>query len=412
MSIIARSARTHREQRLDYANDPHRRRVPSGPRPAHESADTRLTRLTDVDVHRLIRRGTTFGPPYDPNTLSELADTVPRSAIFLFISARAMATIEFLQQSVSDGDFIGANGGATRSLGGRRRGDIHQFPRSRSATHPGRRDVRCTSRRWILFHAEHQWIEVARELERIREANDVRSLTDLARWRSLGRRHRPLRVYESGEHGAHRPRHVRFFLGRRKCDLLERHRSHDRRSPRHRCRRRRRREFRPRRSARFASASGSVSSNAVIPGRCAGAELARLPGVQRAVAHGERREGCVNAGGRCPGVRRPAFRSVLPRLDRPRFQATCRICCSTTTCSASSSSSIRTACSIRRRARCAVRSPRPSRSHNRAAASRVLRTHRLGRTARADQHTAHDPALSGRRFARPVESADAVRDPE
>ena len=70
--------------------------------------DSKLTRLTDVNLHRLIRRGTTYGPPYDPNALSEADDEVPRGAIFLFISAKAMATIEFLQQEwINDGNFIG-----------------------------------------------------------------------------------------------------------------------------------------------------------------------------------------------------------------------------------------------------------------------------------------------------------------
>jgi deferrochelatase/peroxidase EfeB len=71
--------------------------------------DTQLTRLTDVNIHRLIRRGTTYGKPYDKNALSEEDDEIPRGAIFLFISAKAMATMEFLQQEwINEGDFIGA----------------------------------------------------------------------------------------------------------------------------------------------------------------------------------------------------------------------------------------------------------------------------------------------------------------
>ena len=43
------------------------------------------------------------------NALSEQDDEVPRGAIFEFISAKAMATIEFLQQEwINDGNFIGA----------------------------------------------------------------------------------------------------------------------------------------------------------------------------------------------------------------------------------------------------------------------------------------------------------------
>ena len=41
----------------------------------------------------------------------------------------------------------------------------------------------------------------------------------------------------------------------------------------------------------------------------------QIAGRSRAVAHGERRERGVDAGGRCPRVRRAAFRPVLPRLD-------------------------------------------------------------------------------------------------
>jgi deferrochelatase/peroxidase EfeB len=71
--------------------------------------DTELSRLTDVNVHRIIRRGTTYGVPYDPDAVSEEDDEVPRGAYFLFISAKAMATIEFLQQEwINDGNFIGA----------------------------------------------------------------------------------------------------------------------------------------------------------------------------------------------------------------------------------------------------------------------------------------------------------------
>jgi Dyp-type peroxidase family len=99
-----------RNNDFDYSNDARGRQVPFG---CHirrmNPRDTKLTRLTDVNIHRIIRRGTTYGPPYDPNALSEADDEVPRGAYFLFISAKAMATIEFLQQEwINDGNFIGA----------------------------------------------------------------------------------------------------------------------------------------------------------------------------------------------------------------------------------------------------------------------------------------------------------------
>src|SRR5215470_10334117 len=99
----------HRNNNFNYANDPRGRQVPFGSHIRRMNPrDTELTRLTDVNIHRLIRRGTTFGPPYDPNAMSEKDDEVPHGAIFLFMSAKAMATMEFLQQEwINDGNFIG-----------------------------------------------------------------------------------------------------------------------------------------------------------------------------------------------------------------------------------------------------------------------------------------------------------------
>jgi Dyp-type peroxidase family len=105
----ALGADPHRNNDFNYSNDARGRQAPLG---CHirrmNPRDAQLTRLTDVNLHRLIRRGTTYGPPYDPNAVSEADDEVPRGAIFLFISAKAMATIEFLQQEwINDGNFMG-----------------------------------------------------------------------------------------------------------------------------------------------------------------------------------------------------------------------------------------------------------------------------------------------------------------
>src|SRR5215467_2319072 len=98
-----------RNNDFNYANDARGLQVPRG---CHirrmNPRDTELARLTDVNIHRIIRRGTTYGAPYDPNVLSDEDDEVPRGAYFLFISAKAMATIEFLQQEwINDGNFMG-----------------------------------------------------------------------------------------------------------------------------------------------------------------------------------------------------------------------------------------------------------------------------------------------------------------
>lgn len=105
----ALGADPQRNNDFNYAGDPRGLRAPLG---CHirrmNPRDTELTRLTDVNLHRVLRRGTTYGPPYDPNDVSKEADEVPRGAYFLFISANAMATIEFLQQEwINDGNFMG-----------------------------------------------------------------------------------------------------------------------------------------------------------------------------------------------------------------------------------------------------------------------------------------------------------------
>ena len=69
--------------------------------------DTEMAQLADVNLHRIIRRSTTYGAPYDPNATSEQDDEIPRGIFFIFISAKAMATMEFLQQEwINNGNFM------------------------------------------------------------------------------------------------------------------------------------------------------------------------------------------------------------------------------------------------------------------------------------------------------------------
>jgi Dyp-type peroxidase family len=100
-----------RNNDFHYAHDPHGRQVPLGSHIRRMNPrDTELAVLTDVNLHRVIRRGTTYGPPYDPNAVSVADDQVSRGAYFLFISAKAMASMEFLQQEwVNNGNFVGLN---------------------------------------------------------------------------------------------------------------------------------------------------------------------------------------------------------------------------------------------------------------------------------------------------------------
>jgi len=127
----ALGADPHRNNDFNYSNDPRGRQAPFG---CHirrmNPRDTKLTRLTDVNLHRIIRRGTTYGPPYDPNALSEADDEIPRGAYFLFISAKAMDTIEFLQQEwINDGNFIGIGGERDPIIGRQDDDAIFTIPR-------------------------------------------------------------------------------------------------------------------------------------------------------------------------------------------------------------------------------------------------------------------------------------------
>lgn len=68
--------------------------------------DSQLTIMTDVHIHRIIRRSSTFGPKWQ-RSLSAKDDNGERGIFFIFISARAYDTIEFFQQEwINRGNFI------------------------------------------------------------------------------------------------------------------------------------------------------------------------------------------------------------------------------------------------------------------------------------------------------------------
>ncbi len=127
----ALGADPRRNNDFNYANDPHGRKVPFGSHIRRMNPrDTELARMTDVNLHRIIRRGTTYGPPYDPNAVSEKDDEIPRGAYFLFMSAKAMATIEFLQQEwINDGNFIGVGDERDPIIGVQEEGAIFTIPK-------------------------------------------------------------------------------------------------------------------------------------------------------------------------------------------------------------------------------------------------------------------------------------------
>src|SRR5258705_7603820 len=86
-----------RNNDFTYASGPQGKRVPLGCHMRRMNPrDTKMPVLTDVNIHPIIRRSTTYGAPYDRNAISDRDDEEPRGIYFLFISAKAMNTLEFL----------------------------------------------------------------------------------------------------------------------------------------------------------------------------------------------------------------------------------------------------------------------------------------------------------------------------
>ena len=159
-----------RNNDFTYANDPDGKQAPLGCHMRRMNPrDTKMPVLTDVNIHRIIRRSTTYGAPYDPNALSERDDEVPRGLHFLFISAKAMATLEFLQREwINDGNFIGRWRGTRphRGPAGRRR-DVHDSKGSGEAARSWHPDVQCAARRRVFLHAEPVGAEMAGGSQRL-----------------------------------------------------------------------------------------------------------------------------------------------------------------------------------------------------------------------------------------------------
>ena len=122
---------SQRNNDFTYADDPGGKQVPLGSHMRRMNPrDTKMPVLADVNIHRMIRRTTTYGAPYDPNTLSDHDDEVPRGLYFLFMSAKAMATLEFLQREwINDGNFTGLGEERDPIVGLQEEGGTFTIPR-------------------------------------------------------------------------------------------------------------------------------------------------------------------------------------------------------------------------------------------------------------------------------------------
>ena len=120
-----------RNNDFTYATDPDGRHVPLGSHMRRMNPrDSRMTLLVDVDIHRIIRRSTTFGAPYDRDALAPEDDETPRGLYFIFLSAKAMATMEFLQQEwINNGNFMGLGEERDPNVGLQEDGATFTIPR-------------------------------------------------------------------------------------------------------------------------------------------------------------------------------------------------------------------------------------------------------------------------------------------
>jgi len=132
----ALGADPRRNNDFTYADDPHGHQVPLGSHMRRMNPrDTIMAQLADVNVHRIIRRSTTYGTSYDPNAVSGQDDETPHGLFFIFLSAKAMATMEFLQQEwINNGNFMSLGDERDTNVGLQEDGATFTIPR-----HPVRR---------------------------------------------------------------------------------------------------------------------------------------------------------------------------------------------------------------------------------------------------------------------------------
>jgi Dyp-type peroxidase family len=122
-----------RNNDFTYAGDQDGRQAPLGCHMRRMNPrDTKMAILADVNLHRIIRRSTAYGAPYDPNAVSEQDDETDRGLHFIFISAKAMATMEFLQQEwINNGNFMSLDDERDPNVGLQEDGATFTIPQKR-----------------------------------------------------------------------------------------------------------------------------------------------------------------------------------------------------------------------------------------------------------------------------------------
>ena len=181
----------HRRNDFGYADDPRGFRCPAGAHARRANPRDALDHEGSVNVrlHRMIRRGTSYGPVLPDGVLDD--DGADRGIVFVFVGASLKRQFEFVKtQWLNDGIFIGAPAEKDPLVGPERqlRGFHHPHAADPPAP-PESASVRRHPRRRVLLRpqpASDALAGAARHLTGRREEDDVTTnATSTDRWKDL-----------------------------------------------------------------------------------------------------------------------------------------------------------------------------------------------------------------------------------
>ena len=142
-----------------YGDDPRGLKCPVGAHARRMNArDAVIT--GQVRLHRMIRRGTNYGPSLPPGVLDD--DGADRGLMFAFVGARLDRQFEFVQREwVNDGKFIGAPAERDPLIGVQDGGEF-TIPKQPIRRRMRAAQLRRQSRRRVLLHARPARAALAR----------------------------------------------------------------------------------------------------------------------------------------------------------------------------------------------------------------------------------------------------------
>ena len=139
-----------------------------------------------VRLHRMIRRGTAYGPPLPEGVLED--DGADRGLMFAFVGAHLGRQFEFVQSEwINDGEFLGAGDAeATRWSACSDGAGVHHPPAADPPTPARAARLRRHPRRRVLLHARPARAALARRPRHLSGTRDEIHATDPPRWAGPG----------------------------------------------------------------------------------------------------------------------------------------------------------------------------------------------------------------------------------